>query len=195
MSQQMTNPELNSVHSVKILLCYILDKLNRPVTENQLRMIAEDSGIINYFFLADAVEELITNGSVTVSPSQSADGSEERCLSLTEKGRLGSEYFNRSIPLVFRKTLLQAAFAFFIKEQNEGICRCHVEDTSEGCIVSFKLSDTGFDLIDMNFYAPDRQQGEMIAEKIKANPSGAYKHILGYLLDNTEETLNIEKYL
>ncbi|MBQ7783705.1 MAG: DUF4364 family protein, partial [Oscillospiraceae bacterium] len=54
MSQQMTNPELNSVHSVKILLCYILDKLNRPVTENQLRMIAEDSGIINYFFLADA---------------------------------------------------------------------------------------------------------------------------------------------
>ena len=27
------DPEMNSVHSVKILLCYILDKLNRTVTE------------------------------------------------------------------------------------------------------------------------------------------------------------------
>ena len=90
------DPEMNSVHSVKILLCYILDKLNRTVTEEQLRLISEDSGVISYFFFSDALEELIANGSVEVTEE---DG--RRIISITEKGRLGSEYFNRYIPLVF----------------------------------------------------------------------------------------------
>ena len=47
----------------------------------------------------------------------------------------------------------------------------------------------------MDFFAPDMSQGELIAEKIRSNPSGAYKKILGYLLDNPEEEPDVEKYL
>ena len=184
--QQMTSPELNSVHSVKILLCYILEKLNRPVTEEQLRLISEDSGVINYFYYSDALTELTENGSVI-----SVSGS----IVLTEKGRLGSEYFNRYIPLVFRKKLLKAAFGFFIREQNEDMCSCTVSETDDGCRVNFVLSDGGRELINMSFFAPDMSQGDLIAEKIKSNPTGAYKKILGFLLDNPEEEIDVEKYL
>lgn len=184
--QQMTSPELNSVHSVKILLCYILEKLNRPVTEDQLRLISEDSGVINYFYYSDALTELTENGSVI-----NDDGS----ITLTEKGRLGSEYFNRYIPLVFRKKLLKSAFGFFIREQNEQMCSCGVSEISDGCRVSFKLSDGSRELINMDFFAPDISEGELIAERIRSNPSGAYKKILEFLLDNSEEEPNVEKYL
>lgn len=188
--QQMTNPELNSVHSVKVLLCYILDKLNRSVSEEQLRIISEDSGIINYFYFADALDELIRNNSIV---EEATDGT--RMLSITEKGRLGSEYFNRYIPLVFRKKLLHAAYSFFINEQNENICSCSISDIQDGCKVDFKLHDKKFDLIDMSFYAPDRDQAEMIMEKIKSNPAGAYKKILGFLLNNEKEEIDIEKHI
>ncbi|MGN0636896.1 MAG: DUF4364 family protein [Huintestinicola sp.] len=184
--QQMTSPELNSVHSVKILLCYILEKLNRPVTEEQLRLISEDSGVINYFYYSDALSELIRNGSVI---------SDKGSISLTEKGRLGSEYFNRYIPLVFRKKLLKAALGFFIREQNEDMCSCAVSEAEDGCMVSFALSDGGRELINMSFFAPDTAQGELIAERIRSNPGGAYKKILGFLLDNSEEEIDVEKYL
>lgn len=184
--QQMTSPELNSVHSVKILLCYILEKLDRPVTEEQLRLISEDSGVINYFYYSDALTELAENGSVI---------NENGSITLTEKGRLGSEYFNRYIPLVFRKKLLRSAFGFFIREQNEQMCSCDVNEISDGCKVTFKLSDGSRELINMDFFAPDMSQGELIAEKIRSNPSGAYKKILGYLLDNPEEEPDVEKYL
>lgn len=184
--QQMTSPELNSVHSVKILLCYILEKLDRPITEEQLRLISEDSGVINYFYYSDALTELAENGSVI---------NESGSITLTEKGRLGSEYFNRYIPLVFRKKLLRSAFGFFIREQNEQMCSCGVNELSDGCKVTFKLSDGSRELINMDFFAPDMSQGELIAEKIRSNPSGAYKKILGYLLDNPEEEPDVEKYL
>lgn len=184
--QQMTSPELNSVHSVKILLCYILEKLNRPVTEEQLRLISEDSGVINYFYYSDALAELISNGSVL---------SDNGSIILTEKGRLGSEYFNRYIPLVFRKKLLKAAFGFFIRQQNEDMCSCTVSELCEGCNVRFSFSDGGRELINMSFFAPDMEQGELIAERIKENPSGAYQKILGFLLDNSENEIDVEKYL
>lgn len=184
------DPEMNSVHSVKILLCYILDKLNRTVTEEQLRLISEDSGVISYFFFSDALEELIANGSVEVTEE---DG--RRIISITEKGRLGSEYFNRYIPLVFRKKLLHSAFSFFVREENEGMCSCDISDNEDGSTVSFRLCDGNTELISMSFYAPDHSQAELISEKIKANPMGAYKNILEYLLNNQEEKIDVEKYL
>lgn len=191
----MTNPELNSVHSVKILLCYLLDRLNRKVTEEQLRLIADESGVINYFYFSDAVEELIANGSFLAEEVCSHENNITRSLTLTDKGRLGSEYFNRYIPLVFRKNLLHAALSFFVREENKGICRCDVTDISGECKVEFSLTDSGIQLLNMDFYAPDRAQAELIAERIKDNPMGAYKNILGFLLDNPPENIDTEKYL
>lgn len=189
-SQQMTNPELNSVHSVKILLCYILDRLDRPVTEEQLRLISEDSEIINYFYFSDALEELIKNDSVISEKNENGN-----VLTVTEKGRLGSEYFNRYIPLVFRKKLLQAAFSFFVDEQNRNVCSCDITDIPEGCNVRFRLHEKSFELIDMTFYAPDKAQAELISDKIMADPVQAYKNILHYLLDNKRNDIDVEKFL
>ena len=75
------------------------------------------------------------------------------------------------------------------------MCSCDVNKLSDGCKVTFKLSDGSRELINMDFFAPDMSQGELIAEKIRSNPSGAYKKILGYLLDNPEEEPDVEKYL
>lgn len=187
--------ELDSVHSVKILLCYILDRLDRPVTEEQLLAVSEDSGVINYFYFSDALEELIENGSIRAEACSENGAVTARRISITEKGRLGSEYFNRNIPLVFRRKLLKAAFSFFAKLEREAVCGCEVSDLDDGCSVDFTLTDGSVKLIDMSFYAPDRAQAEMIAEKIRSNPMNAYKNILGLLLDNPEEQIDVDKYL
>lgn len=193
--QQMTNPELNSVHSVKILLCYILDKLDRTVTEEQLRAVSEDSEVINYFYFSDALNELIENGSVISEQTALPDGTITRNITLAEKGRLGSEYFNKYIHVVFRRKLLKAAFSFFAKLKRDASCSCTVEDIKNGCNVHFVLMDGSERLIDMSFYAPDRQQAELIAGRIRANPMGAYQNILGYLINNPDEDMDVEKYL
>lgn len=193
--QQITDPELNSVHSVKILLCYILDRLNRSVTEEQLMAVSRDSGIINYFCFSDALEELIANGSVVTEPYEDRQGNATRTVAVTEKGRLGSEYFNRYIPLVFRRKILKAAFAYFAALDRESLCSCTVDESDNGCTVHFRLMDGSCELINMSFYAPDRDQAEMISDRIRSNPTDAYRNILGYLLNNPDEQINIEKYL
>ncbi|MDE7295053.1 MAG: DUF4364 family protein [Oscillospiraceae bacterium] len=183
--------EINSVYSVKILLCYLLEKLDRPVTEEELRIIAEDSGVINYFFLSDALDELVKNGSVAAEVP--APG--QRILTVTEKGKMGAEYFNRNISRVFRRRILETAFAFFMKKDREAVCDCNVSECGEGFNVSFRLKETGYDLINMSFYAPDIEQAELIAEKIRSNPMGAYRQILTFLLETEEEKADVEKMM
>lgn len=189
--------ELNSVHSVKILLCYLLERLDRTVTEQQLRLIAEDSEVINYFYFSDALGELIENNSITAESFTDINGITDRKLDITSKGRLGSDYFNLTIPLVYRKKLLKAAFQFFARLERRSTYKCVITENSGGCgfDVSFTLAGDGFDLMRLTFYAPDKEQAELISEKIGENPSGAYTSILGFLLDNKEENVDVERYL
>lgn len=178
--------QLDSVHEVKILLCYLLDRLERPVNEDALSEIARESGVINYFYFADALTELKKSGAV------SCDGQE---VTLTEKGRMSAAYWGRNISLVYRRRLLETAFSYFVRLDRRAEFECRVDELPNGFTVSFRLKEKDYDLINMSFYAPDREQAEHIAGKIRSNPLSAYSSIMEFLVNVNEEKANIEKYL
>ena len=51
----------DDVNSVKILLCCLLHNLDSVINADELYDIAVDSGIINYFYYNEAIEELLKN--------------------------------------------------------------------------------------------------------------------------------------
>ena len=66
MDDAFSHTEVNSLHSVKILLCYLLNKLDMPVSPDDLLQIVMDSEIINYFYYNDAVCALLDNGALVL---------------------------------------------------------------------------------------------------------------------------------
>lgn len=183
-ARKLSEPEMTSAHSVKILLCYLLDRLDRPVPSEQLHEIALDSGVINHFYYSEAMADLIASGAVTV-----IDENGEETVRIEEKGRLGSEYFNRYIPATFRRSILTAAYSYFADIRRENEISCAITDSDNGCIVKFSIKDTEFPLMEMSLYAPDREQAELIAERLKRNPSAFYSGVIGLALNNPEEKL------
>lgn len=179
--------ELNSVHDVKVLLCYLLYKLNCPVTEAQLYEIVLDSEVINYFFYTEAMESLLKNGSVR---KLSRDG--EAYIELEEKGRFGADYFNESIPYYFRKKLLKAALCYFAKLRRESEADIDIVPTDNGCEVNCTIRDTDFALMKLSLYAPDEDQAKLIKEKILLDPTGFYSMIIGFALENKEEPVEVD---
>ena len=179
--------ELNDLHDVKVLLCYLLDKLKSPVTEAQLYEIVLDSEVINYFFYTEALEALLKNGSVR---KVSHDG--EAYIELEEKGRFGADYFNESIPYYFRKRLLKAALCYFAKLRRESETDIEIIPTGNGCEVKCTIKDTGFDLMRLSLYAPDEDQALLIKEKIMLDPAGFYSMVIGFALENKEEPVEVD---
>lgn len=56
---ELASTELKDVQTVKILICYLLYRINKPVDSEQLYDIAVTTEIINYFFYQDAMDYLI----------------------------------------------------------------------------------------------------------------------------------------
>ncbi len=179
MPKKLAEPEMTSAHSVKILLCYLLEKLDCPVTREQLLEITRDSEVINYFLFSEAMSDLEKVGAVKTD--------ENGKITLEEKGRLGSEYFNKYIPPTFRRKLLSAAYSYFAKLRRDNECHTEIKEQTNGYSVMFSIRDASFALMDISFYAPDKEQADNILTKIRQNPTEFYKNVVKLMLQNPEE--------
>jgi len=174
--------ELKDSHAVKILLCYLLKKLDRPVSPEQLYEIAVGSEIINYFFYTEAMDELIKNQTIL---RENKDGKEFYILA--EKGRYGADEFKQYVPKSFRDKLLTCALKFFAKLKRENEVKCDFIELENGYYVQCRILDVSDDLLDMKIFAPDLEQAKFIKEKIMLNPTDFYAKIMGFALFNAEE--------
>lgn len=179
--------ELNSAHLVKVLICYLLDRLKQPVTEEQLYEIAVESGVVNYFYYTEALEGLLENRSLIRIKRD-----EKIYIEPTEKGRFGADYFNDTVPLYFRKEILKAALYYFARLERESSADISITETNNGCEVNCTVGDTNYDLMRISLYAPDSEQAELIKEKIMLDPAEFYRRVLGYALENKEEQIEID---
>lgn len=181
---KMYYPEIDSAFHVKIMLCYILDRINKPVTEEQLYEIVVNSDIINYFYYAGAITELIETGSITKSEK---DG--QTYIELNKKGKYGSEYFKEYIPEHFHKRLLRSAYSLFSKIKRENETDISIKEISNGYEVNCTIKDVSFDLMKISLYAPDEEQANAIKEKILLSPAKFYQNVIDFALNNTEDSI------
>jgi hypothetical protein len=170
-------PEIETVFQAKIMLCFILDRFDRPLPEELLYEIVQDSEVINYFFYAEALNGLIESGAV------SKDGG---LIVLNEKGRFGSEYFNSNIPDYFRRKLLKSADSLLAKIARESEADIAIDVVPNGFEVSCVIKDVSYDLMRLSVYAPGKEQAELIKSNILKNPALFYKNVIEYIFGNEE---------
>ncbi len=172
---------VTDIYAVKILLCYFLKKINRPVTPIQLLEIATSANIINYFSYNHAVDSMLDGGLISL---EKHDG--EDYFVLTEKGLDGAEEFKTMAPKTAREKILAEGLRYFAKLKNENTVTFEIREVEKGCMVHCTCSDNGVKLMELDIFAPDMEQAEYIVKKIKMNPGYFYSQIMDFVLDNTE---------
>lgn len=183
---EAASPELKDIQTVKILLCYLLYRINKPIDSEQLYDIAVGTEIINYFFYQDAIDYLIKNKSISVNN----DHNNVQIYKLTDKGKDCAKTLRGYVPKSYRDKIVQAALKYFaqIKYQNE--VKIDYIKLDKGYYVHCRCLDIGDDLMDLKLFAPDLSQAELLGKNIMTNPTGFYSKILNFALNNEEETFN-----
>lgn len=179
---ELASTELKDVQTVKILICYLLYRIKKPVDSEQLYDIAVTSGIINYFFYQDAMDYLIKSESVTVTKNENSS-----LYSLTEKGINCAKTLRGYVPKSYRDKIVQAALRYFARIKYENEVKIEYIELKNGYYVHLRCLDIGDDLLDLKLFAPDRTQAEMIGKNIMLNPAGFYSKVLNIALNNKEE--------
>lgn len=172
---------LTDVYAVKILICYFLRQINRPITPMQLAEIATDDGIVNYFVFTEAMNGLLDAKTVTL---EEQDGEEYYVLS--ELGKIGADDFKRIVPKSFRDKILSSGLKFFAKLKNQKDVMTSVTEQERGYTVGIHCTDGPLMLMDLKLFAPDREQAELLRDKIAENPADFYAKVLDFALENGE---------
>lgn len=172
---------ITDIYAVKILLCYFLNKVDRPVAPNLLLEICTSSNIVNYFSYNHAVESMLENGLI-----EEVEFDGENAYRLTEKGKIGAEEFKTMAPKSARERILAEGLRLFTRIKNENTVTFEISETEKGCEVKCVCVDNDLKLMELTLFAPDMEQAELVRKKIRMNPQAFYGKIMDYVLDNED---------
>ena len=74
---------LLEIYDVRILICYLLDSVDKPMTKDQLNHIFREERVVQYFTFSDALAQLVQDGHLSI---QVKDGEEYYQLEPLGKG-------------------------------------------------------------------------------------------------------------
>lgn len=162
----------------KLILIYIINKINCPLTKNQLTQIILENNLMNYFVLQQYICELISSGIIKYSENKT-----DHSLLLTDKGvkvltlfknRIHSdklksldEYLNKNYDNIRKRITVTADYTI---EHNK-------------YIVSLKSYENNNITAEIKIKAADMNQAKTICFKWKNNSSNIYKEIMQILIN------------
>lgn len=174
------NYQPTDLNSVKLLICYLLYHIESDIDSDALYEIAVDSGIINYFYYNDAIDELIVNDTIY----SKADENGKIFFSLSKKGVQFVKDFSSYVQRSFRDRLMYEAMKYKANISKRACINVRYEDNEDGCSLICSVRDSNKQLIDLTLYTESRFQAELIGEKLTMDASDFYKKFINFLLDN-----------
>lgn len=165
------------IYEVRILICYLLQGVNEPLTKDDLNHIFQEQNLVQYFLFSDALVKLIEEKHVKVTER---DGDEY--YSLTPLGEGTAHMLQNSLPRSVRDRVVTAAIALLQRQKTERENKVDIIQNNHGYEVCFQIQDHGFDLMKFSLFVPDTTQAEMVKKRFLQDPLAFYQRMIGYLV-------------
>ena len=174
---------LTNDFEVKILICFLLKKIEQPLSFDQVNEILQKTGFVNYFEFVEAVSELQKTEHVLLTTDENG----QEVFQLSEIGEAMAQTFHHTLPLTVREKTVESAreLSQMQKLLEETVVRYHAVD--DGYILTMKLKDIGSDLMDLSVFVPSEDECVEIRERIYADPLLLYKTLLAVMMGDYQE--------
>lgn len=171
MNQLGSNKELAQN---KLILLYIIDKINTPISNLQIVKLILENKFMNYFLLQQYLDELCE---ANLLIAQIVEG--KTFYSITKAGRKTLEYFPSHIPSGI-KLRIDDSFSLIRKKiKNETLITADFLPESENeYAVRCKVREDNFSLIDMHVTVGTKADARTICENWKNHSQEIYLEIL-----------------
>lgn len=166
----------------KLILLYIIDRLDVPITNLQIIKLVLEKRFMNYFLLQQHLNELLEGKLLTM---ETADG--RSMYMITDSGRRTLEYFIHLIPAGL-KARMDNTFSTMRKEiRSESLVTADYTPESEnkftaGC----KVSEDGFQLLQLDVTVGTKADARLVCENWKKYSQLIYAEIIDSLTKNRD---------
>lgn len=173
---------LRDSNEIKVLLCYILKTVKKPLSFDSLNEILQGDGLVNYFEFAQSLHELLLSGHVDLIQDGGVD-----YYKVTRLGAGTAELFERRLPASIREKAVKAAVRLLARIRRESENRVEIgADPGGGYAVDCVVLDQGDDLMRVRLLVPDMRQAELVKRQFLQSPETVYKGVLALLTGDVQ---------
>lgn len=167
---------LRSRREIKILLCYIVNSFDEPLSRSDLLNIVQREGLANYFETCAAIEALVELGNLS-------EDKETELLSCTADGKLIAESLYRSLPLSVREKALAVGLQIVSRKKSERQNSVELLENGNGYLVKCNIMDGERVMMSTALYVPNEEYAKVVRERFLNEPEKLYRLVLNQLTD------------
>lgn len=158
----------------KLVLLYTFQKLNIPITNNQITNIMIENNIMNYFSLQQYLVELCNSEFIKIVSQDN-----KNYYILTPEGEKIINYFINRVPYSVKEKIsnLVESKVDKIKEEIQ-ITADYIPEKENEYVVECKVNENGTDLINLKINVPTKPQAKEICENWRNHASSIFGEIL-----------------
>ncbi len=166
---------LRDMQEIKILICYIFDKINKPLKKSDVIEILQNYGLANYFDISQAFAQMVRNGNISVCEE------DDNYYISTSRGKMISNELNSSLPFTVKEKALKGINLYLQRQKNERENAVVIKKTDFGYNVCCNVSGGDFNMLEMIVYAPDMSTASIIKNNFYRKIDEVYKTMLSML--------------
>lgn len=160
---------LVSRDEIKILICYVMSKIDKPIPERQMKETLHFAGIANYFEIGDAIQQLYSIGHLA---REDKDGDE--MYRITQTGKDISETLHRSISLSVRERSVEALEKMLSRHKIEKETKIEITKATAGYMISCSFMEGETELMTLRLQLPSQEEAYRVKEHFLENAVEIY---------------------
>lgn len=168
---------LKNSADIKVLICYLLKSIGKPLTRKNMIDAITGNGIANYFEVNQGLSDLVKTECLS---SQGA--LENQTFTLTQKGADVAETLESNLSINVRKRAVRETLSLLTRLRRESENKIEIDRLENGGYsVSFTILDGTDKLMQLQLYVADMFQAEQLKNNFLEDPAGLYAMILSRL--------------
>lgn len=168
---------LRSKNEIKLLICYLICKIDNGITKKQLNDILTGEGLANYFETNEALVEVIKTGNVRIEYEE-----DDEVLFPTDLGKSNISLLENNLPYSVKETALNAAIEMQTKLKREQENKIEITRHGDSYNVTISIMDNDDKLLSVTLFVADSDQADYVKEKFLQDPVKMYSTIVALLM-------------
>ncbi len=163
----------------KLVLLYVFDKFDIPVTNTQLTEFVMENDLLNYFLLQQFLSELVEAALVEYTDNQ-----DQNYYLITEKGKSTLKYFKDRLIIDLTEIIdsaVEKKKRMLLKDTQ--ISATYIKKSKNDYIVELKVLESNITLIDLKLDVVSNKQAKEICDKWKNKAPYIYGEIIKLLIE------------
>ena len=167
----MPTGSLHTKMDVKVIILYILSRIETPLPIEEVYELAFVDDSLNYFVFAESLPELVDSGHLQQD--------EKGRYTITEKGRLQGGYVEDTLAFAARAKADAAINKKKIEIQKRNIITTELtQDENGNWFAHLYFKDKNINMVTVSLRVPNEELGKKMAENMKRNSSIITKTVM-----------------